>query len=1030
METNQSKFKTGDIVILKVDSSRQGPIIEILTPVHGQYRYKIFHSPMDVKEYLEDQIVLFVGKEIETKSLNPELFLVRLNSFRLRYPQNDSLYALHAARIKFIPFQFKPLLRFLRAEQPRLLIADEVGVGKTIEAGIILRELQSRQNLKNILIMCPKALVLKWQTEMKRFDEDFRPLNSDALRYCLRETHQDGIWPNQYSRSIVHIELLRREEYLYGTQEKKARPGIFTLNPPPQFDLLIVDEAHHLRTPDNNTNELAKFLCSISEAVIFLTATPMQLGSKNLFTLLNLLRPDQFIDEILFEEMITPNKFLNQTIRHIRTKRPVDTWQNDALNELDNAIQTVWGRSVLVHDPRCEEWLRRLKEKNGFSDNERIKFIRDLEDIHTLAHIMNRTRRRDIGRFTVREPFTINVPFTIEQQHFFDALISYRRELLLLHYEPNLIKLITDMLERQAASCLPGIISLLDKFIETEEYFSISSTDDPDEDYQIEIPESLHEKARELKRMAEVMPDEDPKFEHLLHIISDTISNKGPGKILVFSFFLHTLAYLEKKLKQRGYRVEVVNGLVDDEDRENLRELFRLDRREVKSIDILLSSEVGCEGLDYEFCSRLVNYDIPWNPMRIEQRIGRIDRFGQQSEKVQIYNFITPGTVEERIFYRCFERLGIFKDTIGDIEEVLGNLTESLTQVVLDSTLTPRQAEEKALQLADNTLRMIEEQRRLEEESSELLGLDRLYQDEVEQMQRDERFVSSEEIKQIIKLYFEVRCKNVKISSETNQKMLVKIRANKEDRDTILEDIKKIKRQDRQTIEIIRWLEGNDPFITVTFDQETALELRKIPFITPIHPLTKVAISFWNEQKEPLFTQITIKDSTLQSGIYVFAYYIWETVSIRPEIRLIPLVWDLRENKLSDALTEKFQKIMKQAGILKSDMIIQSEELNRSLQSLEESIYSMRSIENEKLIATNLKLAEQQIASIDRYYQRRMLKIYEDLSIITDERIKRMKESERERIQREWEHKKKQIEDKQKADIIIQRIAYGIMEVK
>ena len=92
-----------------------------------------------------------------------------------------------------------------------------------------------------------------------------------------------------------------------------------------------------------------------------------------------------------------------------------------------------------------------------------------------------------------------------------------------------------------------------------------------------------------------------------------------------------------------------------------IRERFRINKENPEAIDVLLSSEVGCEGLDYEFCSRLVNYDIPWNPMRIEQRIGRIDRFGQKSEKVQIYNFITPGTIEERIFSRCFERLGIFR---------------------------------------------------------------------------------------------------------------------------------------------------------------------------------------------------------------------------------------------------------------------------------------------------------------------------------------------------------------------------------
>ncbi len=147
-----------------------------------------------------------------------------------------------------------------------------------------------------------------------------------------------------------------------------------------------------------------------------------------------------------------------------------------------------------------------------------------------------------------------------------------------------------------------------------------------------------------------------------------------------------------------------------------MRDRFRLPRSDEDAIDVLLSSEVGCEGLDYEFCDRLVNYDIPWNPMRVEQRIGRIDRYGQASDKVLIFNFVTPGTVEERVFFRCFERLGVFRDTVGDLEEVLGEVVEDLTRVALDPHLTPEQAEEKAIPSRRRTTPSVlaEEQRRLE----------------------------------------------------------------------------------------------------------------------------------------------------------------------------------------------------------------------------------------------------------------------------------------------------------------------------
>lgn len=151
----ESRFKVGQLVYLRADSLRVGPIVDILPPVGGLPRYRVFHAASDVREYLEDQWVgvneppaadTLVDSISTRRWLDPHLFRARLTASRLAHPQVDNLYALNAARIQYIPFQLKPLLRFLRADQPRLLIADEVGVGKTIEAGLILKELQMRQS--------------------------------------------------------------------------------------------------------------------------------------------------------------------------------------------------------------------------------------------------------------------------------------------------------------------------------------------------------------------------------------------------------------------------------------------------------------------------------------------------------------------------------------------------------------------------------------------------------------------------------------------------------------------------------------------------------------------------------------------------------------------------------------------------------------------------------------------------------------------------------------------------------------------
>lgn len=171
-------FSAGQIVCLKADTSRSGPILEVLPPVGGKPRYRVFHTQEQIAEYYEDQIAAVntapkTPSWVETLYQGPYLdieeFRARLTAARLSKPQVDNLYALQAARINFIPFQFKPILRFLRSDRPRLLIADEVGVGKTIEAGLILKELQTRQKLDNVLVVGSSGfMVISVANERKR----------------------------------------------------------------------------------------------------------------------------------------------------------------------------------------------------------------------------------------------------------------------------------------------------------------------------------------------------------------------------------------------------------------------------------------------------------------------------------------------------------------------------------------------------------------------------------------------------------------------------------------------------------------------------------------------------------------------------------------------------------------------------------------------------------------------------------------------------------------------------------------------
>src|SRR5687767_11829875 len=229
-----SRFKVGQLV-----EARTGGVGVVLTVRDSppEASYQIFLNGRS-QPFYESQLQASAAAADERKALTVRELHAYLTSLQILSPSTANLFSLRSGRVHFVPYQYRPVLKLIRADRPRLLIADEVGVGKTIEAGLIIKELQTRQQVGNVLIVCPKSLVTKWQKEMRRFDEDFLPLTSERLRYCLRETHMDGTWPHQYSRAIVHLELLRAEEYLFGTEGRHRRPGLMELDPPPFFSAL------------------------------------------------------------------------------------------------------------------------------------------------------------------------------------------------------------------------------------------------------------------------------------------------------------------------------------------------------------------------------------------------------------------------------------------------------------------------------------------------------------------------------------------------------------------------------------------------------------------------------------------------------------------------------------------------------------------------------------------------------------------------------------------------------------------------
>ena len=288
-------------VRLTSDPSKIGMVFSVETfgPTH---KYEVFIDG-GINTFYDGQIQLIEdSSEVQWEKI--EDFRNSLTAYEINNPSTSNLYSLNSAKIDFVPYQFRPALKLIKSDEPRILIADSVGVGKTIEAGLIIKELEARNELESILIICPKPLVTerKWETEMKRFDEEFTALDGDALRETLNDCNRDGEWPLRSKKIIVPYSILDDRTYNGTKQRLASNIGLKDLDPAPHFDLVIVDEAHHIRNGSMEKDKAfaykcVKYFCDHASAVVMLTATPLQTSDNDLFTLLNLLRPDVVIDK-------------------------------------------------------------------------------------------------------------------------------------------------------------------------------------------------------------------------------------------------------------------------------------------------------------------------------------------------------------------------------------------------------------------------------------------------------------------------------------------------------------------------------------------------------------------------------------------------------------------------------------------------------------------------------------------------------------------------------------------------------------
>jgi superfamily II DNA or RNA helicase len=573
----------------------------------------------------------------------------------------DTLYSFKATRTTFRPYQFKPVLKLLQTGSARLLIADEVGLGKTIEAGLIWTELEARHEADRVLVVCPSTLVNKWQYEMEeRFDLTLTVLDRKGLDAFL-ERFRAGHLPRRFS-FVCSLETLRTWRGLDELDDEQS---------PPEFDLVIVDEAHQMRNTGTKSHHLGERLSSwsIDGNVVFLTATPINIRQEDLLHLLGLLEPADYQAIEDLELRIQPNAVLNAVGARLTDRTSTIDDYRTVLSRLD---REVLGRSITSRAEYTE--LVDVLERAPLSANDIVRARRWLAELSPLGSTVTRTRKAEVDeKRPVRDASAVPIVWTDAESHFYREYMLWCQARAAVSGTPvgfsmqMPIRLASTSVHVAAREVLSGL---------------------PDEGGDDDVPTSrLVAPHPELLQAAHALASvADSKVDVLKATLSDL---RGQQKqALVFTWSRATLTELETLFRET-FRVAVLHGGVKKEDRRQIMADFR-----AGNYDFVFANKVASEGLDFEFCSAVINFDLPWNPMEIEQRIGRIDRIGQREDKILVLNFVNEEAIDSKMMAKVLDRIGIFEASIGALEPIIG-ANMRLIQEAMDFSLTDAERDEK-----------------------------------------------------------------------------------------------------------------------------------------------------------------------------------------------------------------------------------------------------------------------------------------------------------------------------------------------
>jgi superfamily II DNA or RNA helicase len=545
----------------------------------------------------------------------------------------DPYFGLSISRVDPLPHQLEAVYEhLLKLARVRFLLADDAGAGKTIMAGLLIRELELRGLAERILIVCPANLAFQWQRELKeKFDEKFLVLKGSDIR------DQFGVnqWLEQ-KRVITSLDLAKRQEILPGLRQVR-------------WDLVIVDEAHRMSATDASHKslryKLGELLRDTTDHLLLLTATPHKGDPENFSLFLQLLDADAYADVRSIREAMERRRapfYLRRTkeaMVYFPERQPDGTWA---------------ARKIFT---------RRIPSTVAFQiDGEEFDLYRNV------TRFVKQESTKAAAQGDDPRARAVGFLMSLYQRRLASSAYAVRRSLenRARRLEEGLAR--AQELARLAPPELP----------DPEELEEMEESERQRLEEQLEAV-TLAENARQIREEIEALRHlasqaqrvEDSGGEAKLSKLKDLLQQQGffadPKKrLLIFTEFKDTLDYLVKQLSSWGFRVGCIHGGMKPGSRDEPgTRLFAEQQFREGAIQILVATEAAGEGINLQVCHILFNYDIPWNPNRLEQRMGRIHRYGQRKDCL-IFNFVATNTIEGRVLQRLLQKLQEIRDALDD----------------------------------------------------------------------------------------------------------------------------------------------------------------------------------------------------------------------------------------------------------------------------------------------------------------------------------------------------------------------------